>query len=322
MLSPELLQTMERSITSSRLLKPDQPESNGGLRFTDVRTVSGGCINQVYCADLTTEKTLEISKVLIKINADVGNDFFAAEADGLSRLANSRAVRTPKILARGNLEPNSNPQANPIEFLILEFVDSVRSTGDSGGSFAERFGRQLALMHQQSSASSFGLNEHNFIGTTRQENARSNDWAKFWCEHRMQFQFELARNQNLVDRQFTRLADSFVNKIQKWIAVHDPQPVLIHGDLWSGNFFEDSFGNPVIFDPAVYYADREAEFGMTTLFGGLDSRFYSAYNEVWNLPDGAEDRIEIYRLYHLLNHLNLFGTSYLPACLSIMRKYA
>ena len=109
-------------------------------------------------------------------------------------------------------------------------------------------------------------------------------------------------------------------KLHEILAIDEP-PCLIHGDLWSGNYLCDELVDPVLVDPAAYFGHREAEFGMTMLFGGFDESFYSAYNEVWPLAPGSEDRIAIYRLYHLLNHLNLFGKSYLPACLNILKQY-
>ena len=132
------------------------------------------------------------------------------------------------------------------------------------------------------------------------------DWPEFWKQQRLGYQFQLASSNHVADRQFLKLAEKVLRRMDDLLAIQE-RPCLIHGDLWSGNFMEGPSGEPVIIDPAVYFAHREAEFGMTTLFGGFGDSFYDAYQEFWPLSHGFEERFEIYRLYHLLNHLNLFG---------------
>jgi len=276
------------------------------LKLRNIATLSGGCINEVFRVDIEGAD-LGFDRVLIKTNKGCSEDFFQAEADGLTRLSLVNEIRVPQIIAIGR------------EFLVIEFI-STNSNGNQNV-FEEEFGRRLAGMHRNSISDCFGLDIDNFLGSSPQLNSPSKDWAGFWCQCRLGFQMRSAIDKGYGGNEFKNLAERTLKTVQKWIGSHKPEPALIHGDLWSGNFFRDKQEKPVLIDPAVYFADREAEFGMTTLFGGLGPRFYSAYREAWPLPEGSDERIEVYRLYHLLNHLNLFGSGYLSQCLAIMRKY-
>lgn len=200
-----------------------------------------------------------------------------AEADGLQALG--AVVRVPRILDRGP------------DFLLLEQLD-LRPGGDWAA-----LARMLATLHRQTGPR-FGWHRDNFVGATPQVNDWRDDWAVFFQECRIQPQLALARKNGFDLPEPPRLEN------------HNPQPSLLHGDLWSGNagFIDEG---PVIYDPAVYYGDREADLAMTELFGGFPARFYDAYNEAFPLPPGYETRKHLYNLYHLLNHLNLFGSGYL-----------
>src|SRR5262245_18398887 len=154
----------------------------------------------------------------------------------------------------------------------------------------------------------FGWQRDNYIGSTPQQNGWCNDWIVFWVTRRLEPQISLARDKGFdVSLPSTRMLES-----------HRPQPALLHGDLWSGNAGFTAEG-PVVFDPAVYYGDREADLAMTELFGGFPREFYRAYNEAYPLPGGYEQRKHLYNLYHLLNHLNLFGGGYLGQVKSTLR---
>ena len=179
-------------------------------------------------------------------------------------------------------------------------------------------------MHKYTS-DSFGFFEDNFIGHTPQENIpnqkQATSWTSFYFEKRLLFQFKLAEKQGLSSG---NLRDSFYkleSKIDSIIPVSEESPTLLHGDLWSGNYLADEKGDPVIIDPAVYYGHREADLAMTKLFGGFSASFYSAYNEVYPLEDGYSYRENIYILYHVLNHLNLFGMSYHGQAVNLMQSY-
>jgi len=199
--------------------------------------------------------------------------------DGL--LALGAVVRVPRILEHG------------ADFIVLEQLDLKRD-GDWGA-----LARMVATLHR-TTGPRFGWHRDSWIGATPQVNTWRDDWATFFLECRIQPQLALARK-NGFSIPFPR---------SDFLAGHKPSPSLLHGDLWSGNagFIDEG---PVIFDPAVYYGDREADLAMTELFGGFPARFYDAYNEVFPLPAGYETRKHFYNLYHLLNHLNIFGAGYL-----------
>ncbi len=238
-------------------------------------------------------------------------DIFGPEVVGLNAMRATRAIRVANVFGSGVSEDGTN-------VLVLEAIESHVPAGD----FFERFGRQLAELHRSSSADRFGFEHDNFLGASLQPNPWTDDWTDFWSKSRLSFQLKLARENGLGGSELQSLGDSVINRLDSLIGGSTERPALIHGDLWSGNWICDEQAQPVLIDPAVYFANREAEFGMTTLFGGLPESFYDAYHEAWPMADGWEDRVAIYRLYHLLNHLNLFGSSYLLQCISILRRFS
>lgn len=268
------------------------------------RPVGGGCINEAFAVSFN-----DGSQYFVKTNQSECASFFEAEADGLKRLGAADLFRVPQVLAWG--------EAGGAGFLVLELIEP----GPRPKGFFESMGHLLARLHQTQTKSEFGLPIDNYLGSSPQPNAMSSDWAAFWGENRLGFQLRLASERQLATKELLSLGEGLIRRLQGCFAGTEESPALIHGDLWSGNYFPSASGLPVLVDPAVYFGHREAEFGMTTLFGGFDDSFYEAYNEVWPLADGYRERIEIYRLYHLLNHLNLFGSSYLADCLTILRKY-
>jgi protein-ribulosamine 3-kinase len=220
----------------------------------------------------------------LKEGAPSRADAFAAEADGLEALRPH--IRVPQVLDRGI--------RNGKAFVLLEQLD-LQPSGD----FAQ-LGRMLAALHRQTGPR-FGWARDNYIGFTPQQNGWRDDWAQFWREQRMRPQVELAKKNGFaVEMPPLALLEN-----------HRPQPSLLHGDLWSGNAGFTANG-PVVFDPAVYYGDRETDLAMTELFGGFPRQFYQAYNAAFALAPGYEQRKHLYNLYHLLNHLNIFGGGYLP----------
>lgn len=276
-------------------------------RIDSRSSASGGCINHAEVIELVDGR-----RFFIKTNSQCPADMFQREAQGLAALVGTRAIRVPEVFGLGE-------QSGTL-FLILEVIES----GQKSKSFFETLGEQLANMHRTSCerhAEGYGWEDDNYLGSTVQKNSWCDKWLEFWKEHRLGFQFELARKNGHADSRFNSLADKLMDKLGGLLVCDEP-PALIHGDLWNGNYMVGTDGEPVLIDPAVYFADREAEFGMTTLFGGFDGRFYDAYNAAWPLADGSEDRIAVYRLYHLLNHLNLFGASYRQDCVSIMQRFA
>lgn len=176
-------------------------------------------------------------------------------------------------------------------------------------------------MHKHAS-DNFGFYENNFIGSNPQINLpQKNNWIEFYWENRLLFQYKLAEQNGYVNSEFKKSFAEFERRVPIILEGSEEKPCLLHGDLWSGNFMIDENGDPVLIDPAVYYGHREADLGMTKLFGGFDSAFYESYNETYPLPEGLEFRINIYKLYHVMNHLNLFGTGYLPQTISIINLY-
>jgi protein-ribulosamine 3-kinase len=221
----------------------------------------------------------------LKVNTARHADAFAAEADGLAALR-AAGLAAPMLLSQGSVGGEA--------YLLLEHLDL-----DGPADFAA-LGRMLAEAHRRPGPR-FGWQRDNYIGPTPQQNAWSEAWAVFWRERRLQPQLALAGKNG-----FELRAEGLDGLLED----HQPQPSLLHGDLWSGNVGFTAAG-PVVFDPAVYYGDREADLAMTELFGGFPPQFYAAYRHAFPLPPGYERRKHLYNLYHLLNHLNLFGGGYL-----------
>lgn len=266
--------------------------------------VSGGCIADAFQVVLDDGTNL-----FVKAGSGQDNNF-DAELVGLEALRSTNTIAIPEVVARETHDSNG--------ILILEWVQSSSPQKE----FWPRFGGQLAQLHlANNSIDQFGFSEDNFIGSTKQQNTWRNHWPEFFAECRLAFQADLALGKGLIDTSQRKDLDRLIDKLPSLLASGEMPPALLHGDLWSGNFLCDSNQNPVIFDPAVYYGHHECEFGMTTLFGGFDSTFHEAYHDVIPKDDSTSQRVEIYNLYHLLNHLNLFGRSYWSACQTIISKY-
>jgi len=257
---------------------------------TPAVAVHGGCINRCWRWETAG------GPVFVKETQAGGLDMLEAERHGLLELQSAGAVRVPMPLAAGAFEGGA--------FLALEWID----LGATSGPAEERLGEQLAALHRHR-ADRFGLERDNTLGSSPQPNAWCADWVAFWRERRLGFQLDLAAaagHGSRLQERGRRLMDC----LDVFFATYRPGPSLLHGDLWGGNRGIDAAGRPVIYDPAVYYGDREADIAMTRLFGGFGPRFYSAYVAAWPLDQAAGTRRELYNLYHVLNHLNLFGGSY------------
>ena len=254
------------------------------------RAVSGGCINQGYAlkGDSIT--------YFVKLNQASQIQMFEAEALGLKQMLETKTIRVPNPICVGAVANSA--------YIVLEWLELGGSNNTQSW---EEMGRQLAAMHRclPPQAGKFGWDLNNTIGSTPQINTWTSDWAEFFAEYRLGYQFKLARRKG---GQFP-LADRLLAVVPKLLD-HQPQPSLVHGDLWGGNGAVTASGEPVIFDPATYIGDREVDLAMTELFGGFNSAFYRGYNEVWLLDDGYKQRKTLYNLYHILNHFNLFGGGY------------
>lgn len=244
------------------------------------------------------------SPLFVKVGPGLSATLFEREQEGLEALAKSGSVTVPKVLARG--------RAGSCAFLVLEWLE-LRSLNEAAQA---ELGTSLAQLHRQCSPR-FGWEQPNFIGRTPQPNAWMEDWTQFFAEQRLRFQLELACRNGHATRLRSR-GEELLASLPGLLDGHRPQPSLLHGDLWAGNAAMTMRGSPVVFDPAVYYGDREADLAMTRLFGGFGPAFYEAYEAAWPLPPGAEERADLYNLYHVLNHLNLFGAGYLGQVQSLI----
>jgi fructosamine-3-kinase len=231
---------------------------------------------------------------------------FEAEASGLQEIYNSRTLRVPVPICWGRNESRS--------WLVMEFLER----GSAGREGAESLGRGLASMHRFSSEK-FGWVRDNTIGTTPQFNRLSSNWIQFWRDHRLGYQLQLAKANGYTGK-LQPLGERLMAELDAFFMDTLTVPSLLHGDLWSGNYTFDSAGQPVLFDPAIYYGDREADLAMTELFGGFPTNFYAAYRETYPLDPGYVIRKDLYNLYHILNHLNLFGEGYLNQAEEMMEK--
>jgi fructosamine-3-kinase len=262
--------------------------------------VSGG--------DINTAEILEGDgrRYFVKSNDVARLAMFEAESEGLAEIAATKSVRVPQSVCLGT--------HNARAFLVLEYLDIGHSTGTSDA----LLGRKLAAMHH-STSSHFGWRRNNTIGSTPQINTAEHDWVTFYREYRLRFQLELAEESGCGVKLMQR-GEYLLERLPEFFASYKPLPSLLHGDLWGGNHATLRDGTPVIFDPAVYYGDREADLAMTELFGGYDAGFHGAYQETWPLDAGYRVRRDLYNLYHVLNHLNLFGGGYCRQAEQLINK--
>lgn len=281
---PEGVAAALESVTGA--LRDSQPAGGGSINASFVLTA---CDGQRY---------------FLKLNAASRADMFAAEAAGLEELARADAVRVPQALAQG--------LAGGQAYLLLEGLELGRADSTA----AAELGRQLAAQHRVSSTA-FGWHRDNTIGSTPQPNDWCDSWVEFWRDKRLGFQLDLARDSGC-GRGLRKRGAELQQRLPELLKEHSPAPSLLHGDLWGGNWGALQTGQPVIFDPAVYFGDREADIAMTRLFGGFPAEFYASYHAGWPLPSGHEQRSRLYNLYHVLNHLNLFGGAYGSQALALM----
>ena len=260
-----------------------------------ISAVAGGCINSA------ARVSDGAAAYFVKFNAAERLSMFEAEADGLMALAASNTLRVPQPVCSGCTGSHS--------WLTLEYLDSL---GTSISANWGQLGEGLAQMHQNQQQR-FGWFRDNTIGATVQINSQCDDWIDFLRRHRIGYQLQLARHNGFGGRLAAR-GQALLDRLPGFFDGHKPAPSLLHGDLWSGNAGFLAGGEPVIFDPATYFGDREADIAMTELFGGFAPVFYEAYTGAWPLDAGYAVRKHLYYLYHLLNHLNLFGSGYLSRC--------
>lgn len=280
-----------------------------GIDFAgaDARPVGGGCIHRAL------EVRAGQQGYFLKLNAADTLPMFEAEADGLAALAAGDAFRVPRALAWGATDEDA--------FLLLEHLDLRPLAGAEAG---RRFAQALAKLHRETPperGGCFGWPRDNFIGANPQANGEDEDWAHFFVTRRLAPQLRRARSRGHGGALGSE-ADRLLERVPALFLDYRPRPSLLHGDLWSGNAAVDEAGRPAIFDPAVYRGDREADLAMTELFGGFPPSFHAGYQAAWPLAAGYARRKTVYNLYHVLNHLNLFGSGYLGQAERMIRALA
>ena len=270
------------------------------------KSIAGGDANDTYEVLLSNGEV-----AFLKENRVQNADYFIKEEHGIEAIQSTGVIRTPKIYDRGIETGHS--------YLLMEFI--ARGTPSPG--YWEQLGCRLAAMHKAPVSSlsdgKYGFYEDNYIGAGEQINLKMDKWIAFFRENRLRPQLIIASR--YFDKDIIDKSEFVLGNLDK-VLIEPDQPSLLHGDLWSGNVMPDSEGGPVLIDPAVYVGCSEADIAMTELFGGFDTRFYEAYFSEMKMISGYESRRDIYNLYHLLNHLNLFGRGYLSSVISIIQRYA
>ena len=272
-----------------------------GEHLIEVHPIRGGCIHSAWKLKLQRGKQL-FAKTCQKENFPM-LQFEANCLRALNKAIDKNFLIVPKPIMAQELKS--------IAILIMPWVNLIEGN-------QKKLGKGLALLHKKSSEAnpgSFGWEKDGFIGYNPQIAGWEKSWGKCFYKLRLNPQIQMASKWGL-----TFPLKEFSSKVIKYLDIHSPIPSLVHGDLWKGNTGVSEQGKGVIFDPAVWWADREVDIGMTQLFGGFSQDFYNAYYETWPLPNDYEDRINIYNLYHVLNHANLFGGNYKNQSLSLLNK--
>lgn len=255
---------------------------------TEVTPMPGGNINQAFRLELGE------ARFFVKVNRAELLPMFTAEEAGLDAIRGSRTIRVPEVYMTG-CEADC-------AYIVLEYIEL------GGRSDAGRLAAALAAMHGNFNGQ-FGFHCDNTIGSTPQPNRFTDDWVEFWRQHRLGFQLQLAATNGL-DASLIDVGYRLAEKLHPFFDGYQPRPSLLHGDLWSGNQGFDVQGNPVIYDPACYYGDHQADLAMMELFGPPGERFFTSYAERFPIDAGYPIRRDLYNLYHILNHANLFGGGY------------
>jgi len=273
------------------------------IKITKIQSISGGDISQAFLLETDTER------FFCKVNRN-RNAFamFLAENEGLDAISKTKTIATPAVLLCEALENGA--------FLVMEFIEPKRPSVKD----MELLGHKLSALHQLSDSKSFGWETDNYIGSLAQRNTRNTDWATFYAWQRLAPQMQLAlRSGKLAVSEIT--SEERLLKVCERFFPKQIEPALLHGDLWSGNYLIATDGTPFLIDPAIYYGHSEVDMGMTKLFGGFDVSFYRAYEELTPKMSGEKERTDLYQLYYLLVHLNLFGNSYKSQVMAIFNTY-
>lgn len=274
-------------------------ESFRKKEIADTKSLSGGCINnamRIIYKDGSVD--------LLKVNEHAPIDMFMKEAHGLVELKKATSIRVPEVLIFDT------------HFILTEFIKEAPRKDN----FYEDFGRSFARLHKYTSDKP-GFYEDNYLGSSVQINRYKNKWKDFFIENRLLFQYKLAEKNGYASGELKTGMSKLFDKVPAILDEVKELPSLLHGDLWSGNYITDETGSACLIDPAVYYGHREADLAMTRVFETFDSRFYAAYSEESPLDEGYAFRENLYKLYHIINHLNIFGKSYYSSAVSLINFY-
>lgn len=273
----------------------DLPGRELGTRIVRESPVGGGCIHRG-----TRIETDAGAMLFLKWSDAVPAGMFEAEADGLTAIRATNTLRAPEPLAWGG-------EAGGASWLLVEYVPTEPAAPDTGA----RLGRGLAALHASASEVTYGWRRDNWIGSLPQANTPAASWGDFWRDRRIAPQLERARRAGYLRE---AALDRVLDLTPRALADVE-QPELVHGDLWGGNWLVGAGGGPVLIDPAVYLGHGEVDLAMSELFGGFDRSFYDAYDDAHGISRAyAAYRRDLYQLYYLLVHVNLFGASYEPGC--------
>lgn len=288
-------------IVQQQVIRILSPTNSASVKLLEFSFLGGGCINPG--GRVSTSQ----GKYFVKWNeARLYPRMFETEAQGLLLLRQCTLLHVPQVIGRFT--------QGPYQGIVLELIES---NGPSE-TYWQELGHGLAALHQNTHET-FGLDHDNYIGSLPQANHPENDWPGFFIRRRLEPQLKMAVDQGRLDAETVRHFEALYKKLPQ---IFPPEkPALLHGDLWSGNVITNHAGAPCLIDPAVYYGHREAELAFTRLFGGFDDTFYAAYNDIYPLTPGFEQRIDLYNLYPLLVHVNLFGGGYAGQVKSVLRKY-
>lgn len=270
--------------------------------------IRGGCIHKAARVDTS------MGPVFVKWNHGDSAPLFAAEAEGLERLRATQSLAIPQVLAQLPGHRRQPAESHKYAALVLPFIQSTAPQDD----YWAQLGRGLADLHRNTQAQ-FGLEQNNWIGRLPQSNTWTHQLADFWAQARLAPLIQRATEAQLLPKATRRALERLMQQLDRLLIVDSP--ALLHGDLWSGNVMVGPQGEPWLIDPAVYYGPREAELAFTRLFGEFDPRFYEAYDRAFALNEGWEERVDLFNLYPLLVHLNLFGTAYLGQIESILKRF-
>ncbi len=271
------------------------------LNIESIQSVSGGDISSAYVIKTSSEN------FFLKVNSNINAlDMFLSEEKALKTIADTSTIATPKVMDCNSFNNNS--------FLLMEHIESKSPNSKD----LELFGNQLAQLHKVTS-DEFGFDSNNYIGSLHQSNTKHNNWNDFYIEERLIPQLQLAKSKGLLNSNETPNKELLKERCFPFFK--NVAPSLLHGDLWSGNYLISTTGKPYLIDPALHYGHNEVDIAMSKLFGGFGQSFYDSYHSIIPKDEFTEDRIQLYQLYYLLVHLNLFGSSYFSSVKQILKSY-